>query len=270
MEKKFRTYAIFLFAGLVIMPVLVAASISQGLITDEVLDGGTIVSLDPSRPDHVVKASTSNIGNLLGVVAGEGGALVSASSEETNVDVITSGEAFIFVSTLNGVLEAGDRITASPVSGVGMKAISRVKAVAIAQESFDGSGDNVQEVTITDAAGEEKSIAIGIARAHISIHEHIPEAESGNPFFVALQDAAQSVTGRPVSLAKTLIASGIMLSSLIVVVMLLMGATQGTMISLGRNPLAKRTIFSTMIKFVSVSILIFIGGIVSAYIILIS
>lgn len=270
--KKLSKSLIFIFVAYLFLDLssFSYAAISQGYQTDAELAPGHIVSIDRDRVNFVIKANSDNAEDVLGVVSSEEGALLQMPSEGSNVEVITSGEADILVTDIDGAIRAGDKITPSPISGAGMRAISASRVIAVALEGFSSDIEGAQGVTIQDASGNDKNISVGIIRAQIGVHDYIPQSEGKNIVFVTLQEAAQAITGRNVSVAKALIAAGIMLSTLIVVVMLLAGAIQGSMLSLGRNPLAKKTIFSTLFKFIALSTGIFVGGVFVAYFILVS
>lgn len=110
-----------------------SAALSMGYRADEGLSVGTLVSLTDKDQNQIAPATTENVENLLGAVIDPKGALINSTSTNDNVQVATTGLANVFVSDINGEIKVGDKITASPLAGVGMKATYSTKIVGVAQ-----------------------------------------------------------------------------------------------------------------------------------------
>ena len=126
---------------------------------------GDIVAVDVDEALAVKKATASS--TLIGVVStnpaiginGNGLEFLSGASYQSNPArpaIALSGRVPVKVSTENGPIKIGDRISASSIPGRGMKASSSVETVGIALESFDGSTSTTTEVVngVTVITGE--------------------------------------------------------------------------------------------------------------------
>ena len=97
-----------------------SSSIAQGFKasgTDIV--SGALVSLQSGSANTVELSTVGNQERLLGVAGSQ--SLIEFANGSP-VQVVTSGATATLVSDINGAIKSGDRITASPIIGVGMKA----------------------------------------------------------------------------------------------------------------------------------------------------
>jgi hypothetical protein len=105
-----------------------AALISQSYSTTENLSLSSLVSLKENSSDEVIAATYANVDNLLGVVVSATSSSLSLTNNlENQVQVASSGTLQVLVSDINGSITRGDYITASPISGVGMKATDNAR-----------------------------------------------------------------------------------------------------------------------------------------------
>lgn len=254
-------------------PSHVFGEFSESYISEEELLPGTIVSLSPDSPDLVVTANANNVNNIFGVVVEEGETPIhfsGTSEEEQQAAVSTSGEVYVFVSDINGDIQAGDAITATVINGVGGKATDDGRAIGIAKESFEGDeqNTNLRSIELETATGES-TVYIGKIRVSLNVYDYIAPREERD-ILTQLQNTAEAIAEKPVSLVKVITASIISLITLVVVVIMLGSSVQGSMIALGRNPLAKKTIISSMVKVILLSVLVLTLGTATAYLALIS
>src|SRR5690349_3509958 len=125
----------------------VSAAISQGFQTSETsIRAGALVSFERGNSARVELANRERVEQLAGVVSDR--PLIALSSGSSETQVVTQGVTSVLVSTVNGDIKAGDKITASPINGVGMKAESSTQVIGTAQE--DLSSKQTQEVTIAN------------------------------------------------------------------------------------------------------------------------
>jgi low affinity Fe/Cu permease len=136
-------------------------TLSQGYLTSDSVVLGSIVSLVKNSSDQVSAANNANVDSILGVVIGDGNSLLSLSTDKTpkQIQVATSGVVQVLVSDINGTINQGDSITASPISGVGMKATDSIKVVGIAQGDLNNGHASKQ--TYKDKGGQEHSVVLG-------------------------------------------------------------------------------------------------------------
>ncbi len=233
---------LFLFIPASTNAELQAAAIAQSFKTDDskVVEGA-LVSLQPGKPGSVELASASNAHQLVGVVGKDPLIELGGSPEETSgsAQVITNGTALALVSDLEGEIKTGDKITASPVLGIGSKATSGVMVVGTAQA--DLSSVKTTEHFITDVEGQVHTVKIGLIPTQVSVAFY---AEAGDQSFVPafLQEFANSVAGKQVSALRVVIAVLILILSFLSVAVLLYAAVKSSIISIGRNPLSASSV----------------------------
>jgi len=211
-----------------------AANSSQGTIVS-----GALVSLKQNT-QSVELATADNVDQLVGVADQHPLVVISGSSQEAQV--VLGGATDTLVSDINGTIKAGDRITASPVAGVGMKATTTTRVVGIAQTDFDVA--HAQSQDITDSAGGHHTIHIGHVTLQISLANYQAPGSGFLPPF--LQDVANNVAGKQVSIIRVLICSVLLLVSMLTLALFTFSSARSAMISIGRNPLASAHIRSSL------------------------
>lgn len=229
----------------------IVSSIAQGFQTDDSnVKTGALVGLKPGSPNTVELSSTQNVAQIIGVVGSS--SLIELSNGTTSVKIVTSGTASTLVSDMNGEVKVGDRITASPISGVGMKATTSGLVIATAQSNFSDAESEAR--TVKDKSGQEQTVHVGAVQAQIDkVFYQAPEDQ--NSFLPpALQDFANSVAGHQVSPIRVMLAAllGIVLCGAIAV--LLYSAVRSSIISIGRNPLSEPAVHKSLLQ-VGISIL---------------
>ena len=232
-----------IFAVLSFVPVSAAnANISHSYHSVGAIKNGSLVSLDKSRADYVEPSSVDNTDRLLGVAVAQADSLLAVEPTDGQVQVATSGSANVLVSTLGGDIKVGDSIAASPFSGIGEKAESGSRIVGLAQASFskDSKGASPQEVT--DKSGKKITIYVGAVRSTVSSGT----LESGTTKTSSIQKVGKSITGHTVSTTRIIIALAIAVVAGMALIVLAYAAIYGTIVSIGRNPLAKYAIFRTL------------------------
>ena len=256
-----------LLAGSMIMGILspgaMSAAISEGYSSTQALAPDTLVSIDTAT-NQVKPADTANNNGLLGVVVGGQAATLSIDNPGKNLQVATSGTTDLFVTDLNGPIKPGDQIAPSPIEGVGMKASSNGKIVGLAQDGFSG-GKTAKTVTVTTKTGSKHIAHIGTVPAVIQVAYYSTTA-SAVPGF--LQQFANSVAGKPVALGRLIAVALILLVALLLVAILLFSAVRGALVSVGRNPLAKTSIYRGLSQVIGISLAILGVAMGSAFVIL--
>ncbi len=227
------------------------SSIAQGFRTsDSNVGTGTLVSLMAGTPNTVELSTPANLPQIIGVV-GES-SLIELSNGNNSVKVVTSGTTSTLVSDLNGTIKVGDRITTSPITGIGMKATNSGFVIAIAQSDFSKAARKSQ--TITDRSGKEKTVQIGAVQAQIDkVYYQAPDEQSS--FLpAAWQDFANGVAGHQVSPVRVMLAALLGIVIFGVVAVLMYSAVRSSIISIGRNPLSEPAVHKSLLQ-VGVSIL---------------
>ncbi len=154
------------------------------------LDSGTIVSVDTSYPDAVKSSSKAYQKDVLGVIATRPGIILGGATE-TTYPVALVGRVPVNVTTENGLIKAGDRITSSSLSGYGMRATKAGRVVGVAledmnPEQFSACPNNIEGVT-ERLCGQVMVFVNLVDYSGMSIAVLMSEAEAGLTF-----DSAES------------------------------------------------------------------------------
>jgi hypothetical protein len=216
-----------------------AASISQGFKTsDPNIVFGAIVSLKNGTANTVELSTTKNLDQILGV-AGED-SLIELNNGSGTVKVVTTGETTAFVSDINGDIRTGDKITASPIAGVGMRALNSTLVIGTAQSNL--ASVHTETKSIADKNGRKQTVKIGAIS--IQVDKVFYEAPQDQNSFVppVLQDFANNLAGRPVSPVRVMIAGFLIAFVFVTVVVLMYSSIRSSIISIGRNPLSKNAV----------------------------
>lgn len=223
-----------------------ASSIAQGFSADDPgIVSGALVSLKAGTANAVELSNAENLDRILGV-AGDN-SLIELSNGDGAVHVVTTGEALALVSDINGDVKVGDKITASPISGVGMKALAGTLVIGTAQASL--SNVDTETRTITDKEGKSRTVKIGALPLQVDkVFYDVPQ--EGQSSFVpqALQDFADRLAGRSVSPVRVMIAGFLILFMFVTVAILLYSSVRSSIISIGRNPLSERAVHKSLIQ----------------------
>lgn len=255
--------SLILIAG-TITSAAAAAAISQSYLSDEDLPAGTLVSSQGGQDNRVIPADTTTVDGLIGVAVGENSTSISLERPNDTVQVASTGVTEVFVTDLEGEIKSGDPVTVSPIKGVGMKATSAQKIIGIAQAAatFGEATTSVQS-----EGGKPVNARVGSVAVALQIAYYVPpEEDTIVPKFLRL--FAESIAGKEVSLVRLVVSGLILLSSLIAVAVLLFSATHSTMVSIGRNPLARTSIYRGLWQVIAATLGVFIAGAGAAYFVL--
>ena len=249
-------------AVLFAMPVAAQSSgaISQSFfINANDITDGALVSVVADKSDTVRLATVATASNLVGVVATA--PLLSLSEETNKVPVVIGGQAELLVSDINGEIRAGDKVTASPLAGVGMRASADGQVVGVALGDFAESTTRTQ--TITDSQGKQHDVRIGRVPVQVNVTYYLAPSSGIVPPF--LQNLADTIAGRQVSVVRVLLAAGLVLVGLVGVSALLYSAARSGIISIGRNPLAAKSIRRGVLQVSLTSLLVILFVLTGAY-----
>jgi hypothetical protein len=221
-----------------------SANLSRSYASDSKIKDGSLVTLDDKQTDFVVAADTDNGSRLVGVAVSQKDSLLAVDPTDGAVQVATSGNANALVSTLNGDIKIGDQVGVSPFSGVGMYAEPGTRIIGVAQTEFSKDTKGATEKEVTGKDGKTTKIYVGYVRVTIAIGN--ADANDDNAHMTKLQKIVKSVTGREISTARILVAMIIAAIAILSLIVLIYSAIYGSIISIGRNPLAKIAVFRTL------------------------
>lgn len=241
-----------------------SSTISRGFQTkDTSFIQGVLVSSAKNDASTIVLADTSSAGRLAGAVT-KTSFLELSDKKESDVQVAMSGTAVVLVSDINGLVKAGDKITASPLAGVGMLATTDTQIIGTAQSDFNVP--SAKSRTIKDKTGKEQTVRIGYVSAQLAISYYVaPTSQFVPPF---LQNLADSIAGRPVSFVRVLLSCLLLLLAFGSIFVLIYTSIRSGITSLGRNPLAASAIQHGLIGVVVIVVLIAVFALLGVYLLL--
>ncbi len=241
-------------------------SVSQSYTSENDLPLGTLVSLKKNTADEIIPSLSSNSESLLGVVISADSSLLSLSNTKgKQVQVATSGTVPVVVSDENGAIKQNDHITASPISGVGMKATTNVRIIGIAQGDMVNNKSGKQEYTAKD--GSKHTVQLGQVPVLVNVSYFFKEPDK-TIVPAAVQNIANSLAGRQVSTVPILVSAAIFIVMIIVVLAIIYSMINSSIISVGRNPMSQSAIYRDLVQLSALVLVILTGGMVSIYLIL--
>lgn len=249
---------------------LAGGAIAQGFETDSTnISTGAILSLKSKGSNIVEPAVITNDANLIGVAADK--PLIELSSDGKNsVQVAVSGSTQTLVSDINGSVGVGDKVTISPISGIGMKATGSSEIIGVAQSSLS-SVPTVKQL-VKDKTGKDITINIGLLPIAVNVSYYSTADQGSLSNFVPsfLQSLADNLSGKQVSPLRVLLGALALLLGIITVMVMLSASIKSGVISVGRNPLAAGQLRKELVDIAFVAFGVLIMTVVVEYIILIS
>lgn len=261
-SKRSTKITIGIISGLVLLAVGTMTGHGNAAGTSfKLLNGqpqvGTIVSLT-SNPGIIEPSNLANAKSLLGVIAPHEATIDQQSPDQINVK--TDGVASAFVSTLNGDIVVGDRITASPIQGVGQKATSNSWIVGIAQSSLDAKTKGAVKSTVTDSKGGKRTVYVGSTAVLIKITYYTADSSTSSTVKTTvpngLQRLADYIAGKHVTVLALLLSFALFTMGVVAAAIVVNGSIKGGFTAISRQPLAKRTILREVWRSFGIALLI--------------
>lgn len=244
----------------------------QGYSADSSLDNGTIVQLAGGKSTSVKPATQSQLQNMFGVTVDRNVLPVTLTNEslKNEVFVAVSGTYNVLVSTQGGSIAVGDFVTLSSVDGVAMKAGTKEKTVfGRAVAPFDGKGVTLGSTTLKDTANNKTTkVFLGSIPVTIDIkrNPNIISTKVDLPSF--LERLGQQIADKQVSPVRIYLSMAITAVSIIAAIAMLYSGVRNGVISIGRNPMSKKSIFRALLEVILTSVLILIIGLFAVYLLL--
>lgn len=135
--------------------------LAEDYYSHDVLNAGEIVSLDPSEPLHMHRATLNGGARIIGIVSTEPAMVLSdftmPASNDKNYPIALAGRVPVKVNNEGGAIAIGDPITLSSVSGVGKRASGdEEKNIGYALDAFSGVSGTIR--VFVNLNGENNSI----------------------------------------------------------------------------------------------------------------
>lgn len=255
-----------------------AANLASGNIqsyaADKPIDNGTIVQLTGKTSDRVKIASQKELQNMFGVAIDRNQLpfTITGGNLQNETFVAVSGTHPVLVSTQGGKIEKGDYVTLSSVDGVAMKAgtVADQKTVfGRAQAAYDGKGVVLGTTTLKDTTGKaNQTVKIGSVPVTIDIRRNPNDKSTKADLPEILQRIGQAIAEKEVSPIRIYLSLAITAVSLIAAIAVIYSGVRNSLISIGRNPMSKKSIFRALLEIILTSILILIIGLFAVYLLL--
>jgi hypothetical protein len=253
---------LMLFIG--VQAVSATSFISQSYSSSTDLALSSLVSLKSDSSDEVIPATHENADSLLGVVVSANTSSLSLINNLSNqVQIATSGTLRVLVSDINGTISRGDFITASPITGVGMRATNNARIVGVAQGPIEGATTE----TIKSSDNTEQTVTIGEVPVLVNVSSYFKQPDK-TLIPSTIQNIANAVAGRNVNTLPIIISAGIFVVSLIVAVIIIYSMIRNAIISVGRNPLSQSAVYRNVIQMSGLVILILAASFIAIYLVL--
>lgn len=249
----------------------VGQAVSQGYGVTGDVQKGMIVMIDPKNSKKVTPLTNKTDQAMQGVVVAANDTVVSLGGDNSayEVYVASSGKYDALVSTQNGPIKTGDIISISALDGIGMKAnAAQTVILGKALSNFDGVSNVSGTATLKTSSGT-KDVSIGYIQIDINIsHNPLAVSVSGPPVPAFLRKTGENIAGKPVSTVRLYVSLAVLLVTLFMTTSLLYGGVRSSLTSIGRNPLAKKSILRGLIQVLILGIIVFVIGLVAIYLLL--
>ena len=262
--------------GLLMVPVLAisfftpanaesTSAISQGFTTTETdLTPGALVSLTSGSQNTIQLGNTERVNQLIGIIGDK--PLLELSNSDKEVQVVISGTTLALVSDINGDIKSGDKITASPINGVGMKAHESSLVVGTAQDDLGSVTTTTR--TINDKSGQPQSVKVGAVAVQVNVTYYVAPEDQNTFLPPFLQSLANSVAGKEVSAVRVLISSLVLIFGFASIAILLYSSIRSSIISIGRNPLSEGAVRKSLFEVGATALGILLVMLIAIYLVL--
>jgi len=245
-----------------------ATSIAQGFITtDADLIVGMAASLSAestAKTQNVIRSGTSNKAKFVGIVTTKNANLLTLTNNSSTVVVATSGEAFAFITDINGVVKKGDNLSVSPIKGLLMKSeVNDVSVVGTALE--DATGKTATKQNINVSGGRKQEISVTSLQLLINPH-NLVGGDAKNQSFLRI--LGQNVAGKQVSDWQAVVALVVFLLLLVVEGSLIYGSVHSSITALGRNPMARDAVYRQLAQVLLAVLAVLAFGVAIIYLVL--
>lgn len=237
------------FSGLIGIASASAPTLSKAYSASTNIAPGSIVRLVPGSHNLIAPANTSNPSGLIGVSESTNNSLLAINPSKTTVQVALGGDVETLVSNISGAITQGSYVAVSPFGGMGMASSPGNNVIGIAEANFNSSTPGAKEQKVTNKAGHSLTIWTG----QIPVKVDVGVAPDSNSNINVLQKLARSITGHVIPTGRVVIALVIAMTAFTTLVTLTYSATFSSIISIGRNPLARGAILQGLSSLVLIA-----------------
>ena len=238
---------------------------------DNPIDNGTIVVLTGKDSNQVRVATQKDVANMFGVTVDRTQLPLTVTNESIKNEtfVAVSGTYNVLVTNQAGSIASGDYLTLSSINGTAMRVgEEEVTVFGRANSSFNDSSVVLGTTTLKDSNGGEKTVKIGSIPVTIDIKTN-PNHKSTDvnaPDF--LKRVGEAIADKEVNPIRIYISVAIAVISLIAAIVVVYAGVRNSVISIGRNPMSKKSIFRALLEVILTALLIVIVGLFAVYLLL--
>lgn len=233
------------------------------------IDPGMIVGI--KSKDVVSPLSLSSINSMIGVVITPNQSALALSPATTTSDqvfVASSGHYNVLVSSQGGSIKVGDPISISSINGIGMEANqNEALIVGRALAPFNSKSTTVGSAKISEAIGST-TVSIGLIPVNVDVAHNPIQSKQISYVPGDFAKAATAISDKPVSAARVYLSLLILIIAFVLSITLFYSGVRSAIVSIGRNPLSKKSIIKGLIQTVITGLLVFAAGISGVYLIL--
>ena len=219
-------------------------------IEDKSVSVGTIICASKTG---YVQCKNDYDPDIFGIVTDNPTAYFEADSALGDTLVLSSGNVSVSVNTQGGVIVPGDLITSSKVSGVGQKATNNGSVLGTAIPGDDNSATAVAGTILVSA----------------NIHQSSAFADARGNLLEILRSGLSATFLTPLAALRYLLAAFVTIISFVLGFIYFGRLAKTGVEAVGRNPLAHRTIETTVVFHLIITVFIFLVGLGVAYLILV-
>jgi hypothetical protein len=243
------------------------ANVSHAYRAEGSISNGSLVSLDPKKSGYVELADSSNGVRLAGVAVNPSESLLAVNPSSITTQIATTGNVNVLVSTVNGNIAVGDQVSVSPFGGIGMKGESGLNVIGLAQTTLNSKTSGITTEHVKNKQGKLNTITVGYVSLTININTDTSNL-SGDANLNGLQKLVNELTGHTVSTLRIVTSLIITAITMLALIAVIYAAIYGSIVSVGRNPLAKHAIFKTLRSVVLMTVLVAAVACVTVYLLL--
>ena len=179
---------------------------------------------------------------------------VFEETDSQDLPVVSRGSSIVQVTTQNGAISVGDRITSSNNPGIGMLADKSGLTIGIAQEAWDSSDPTeIGEIVV------DLDIKFALARSLTD------QKKVQSKLLDVVNLSAIAALEDPQEVLRYVLSAFILVGSIAFSFLVFGRSAQNSILALGRNPLASRAISVGMILNIAMALFIIISGVITSW-----
>lgn len=271
-QKKNLLFSLTAISVAVVSLIFLFTSMAQAITrgyksSDQTLKPGMVVGLSQKDKNQsgatVERVSDDFDSNIVGVVTNIKDSSVVIASPGQQVFVEDTGNVKAYVSNVNGTVKKGDKLTLSPLKGI-LATINENSRIVFATALEDFPDKSSQEYKVSADKGES-TVKVALIKVNLDTKDVISQNSSDTS---TIKRVVKYVVGKDVSAIRVAISFAVFLLVLFMVTGILYGAISSSITSLGRNPLAGKTVRHQLVHVFLIAGAIFIVGLGAMYLIL--